>query len=370
MQIEALTKNDLKLINELSSRNYTSLSLSSNSSEEERHQFKNIKEKLKKIANYFSDKYKLYGPFQTNVSPEANPMSRGNTLNYVWSTFFKGTKNKQYSAQISFVIDKQVSCLNIGFYFGSASAHSLHIKERDELESTLNRLGTLLSDAIKNNPSIKTRYNDLFDLGFSAYINGENTLPDLWIDKINYDPKNSNITIKVFPNESGYIELLTLDFYVSQVIFLMTAIESTKSNQKTVPPLTSEQWAKRAERKAKIGSDGELFVWKKECEKLRKNGSKKEAKHVALESIHYGYDILSYDNNENEIYIEVKTTTRQKKDPKSKQFFLSSNEYNTYLTNKSKYKLYRVYEIENEPHFEELNLENVNKQADGYIIEY
>ena len=177
MNSELLTIGDLNLINELSSRKYKNLSLSSNSNEEEQNQFKSIKEKLKKIAIFFSNKYGLYGPFLTNVSPEANPITRGNTLHNVWSTLFKGTQNKQYSAQISFVIDKYIPCLNVGFYFGSASAHSLSAEKRSILEKTLNKLGMLLSDAIKNNPSIQSRYNDLFDLGFIACINGKNILP-------------------------------------------------------------------------------------------------------------------------------------------------------------------------------------------------
>lgn len=365
-----LEKDDLVLINSLSSRRYKGLSLSSNTSIEEQAQFKEIKRKLKQIANYFSDKYNNYGPFLTNVSPEANPITRGNTLNYVWSTFFKGAKNKQYSAQISFVISKDIQCLNVGFYFGSASAHSLSEKERIELEMNLKQLGSLLFNSIESDSNLKARYNDLFELGFTPYINGEETLPNLWLDKIKMDPKNLNITIKAFPNKSGYIELSTLDFYVSQVIFLMKAIGGTKESLKVIPPLTPEQWAKRAERLSLIGYIGEEYILAKELERLQSIGSKKIPVHVALESSHYGYDILSYDNNEDEIYIEVKTTTRQKNDSQSKQFFLSNNEYSTYLKSKSRYKLYRVYDIENSPQFEILNLEEAEKHADGYIVKY
>jgi hypothetical protein len=80
--MEQITNEDLILINTLSARAYTGLSMSSNSSIEERNHFTAIKSKLGQIANHFSKKYSLtYGPFTTNVSPEANPMTRGNTLN-------------------------------------------------------------------------------------------------------------------------------------------------------------------------------------------------------------------------------------------------------------------------------------------------
>lgn len=39
----------------------------------------------------------------------------------------------------------------------------------------------------------------------------------------------------------------------------------------------------------------------------------------------------------------------------SRKFFISSYEMETYYKNKSKYKLYRVYYVENNPSIEEIN---------------
>ena len=373
--MEQITKEDLALINDLSSRTYTGISFSSNSTKIERDRFTAIKVKLKCIANYFSDKYNSsYGPFVTNVSPEHNPMTRGNTLNHIWSTLFKGATNKQYAAQISFVIDKQNPCLNVGFYFGSASTHSLNEDQRNEFETILTNLGISLSDDILNNGELQSRYNSLFDFGFTAYANGNAVLPTDWYNTIRTHTKNSRIIAKIKPNNFGVIENSIIDFYVSRIIFLMTAIR----NPNVAPaapifkPLTPEQHAKQAERYAQIGLEGEEFVLRKETEKLQElnllgNGY---PRHVALESTHFGFDILSLDKNGNEIFIEVKTTTRKRDDINSRKFFISKNEFEIFKENKTEYKLYRVYDVENSPSLEELDLASLEITADGYIIKY
>lgn len=218
-----LTKDDLILINSLSARQYTGKSLPTKSTEYERVQFVEIKKKLKGIALYFSNKYNAqYGPFIATVSPYSNPITRGNALSNVWSTFFKGAKNKQYAAQISFVIDKYEPFLHVGFYFGSASSRNLSVNERIQLEKSLSILGYDLKSALDLNDEIKLSYNSLFDLGFTAYSNGQFTLPDDWKNNLLTDVKHAHIRIKISPNDLGIIELSTLDFYVSQVVSLMS----------------------------------------------------------------------------------------------------------------------------------------------------
>jgi len=372
--MENITSEDLELINDLSSRSYSGLSMSSNSTEEERIQFKAIKNKLKGIANFFADKYNLeYGPFKTNVSPEANPMTRGNTLNHTWSTLFKGSTNKQYAAQISFVMHKKEPYLDVGFYFGRSSAHSLDDKQRAEFESQLSNLGNSLSDTLVNNKEFQMKYHSLFDVGFTAYSNNDKLKPDEWISAIQQSPENSQIVAKVYSNDFGVIEKSTLGFYVSQIAFLMSAISDT--NSKSVPiikPLTPGESAKKAERLAEIGNKGESFIMANERSKLETLGFENSdyPKHVALESTAYGYDIISLNDNKEEIFIEVKTTTRSIEDRGSKQFFMSSHEHKVYKLNKSKYRLYRVYDVENTPSFEEIDLKNIEREADGYICKY
>lgn len=373
--MEPITREDLELINDLSNRTYTGLSLSTNTNEIEFKRFKAIKVKLKGIADYFAAKYNIfYGPFKTNVSPEANPMTRGNTLNHVWSTLFKGADNKQYAAQISFVMDRKNPHLNVGFYFGRASGHSFSEAQKTMMETGLTNLGIALSNAVVSNSAFQISYDSLFDFGFTAYSNDNAVLPSHWYNIIRTDTKNSQITAKIYPNDFGVIENSTLDSYVSQIIFLMSAINYPNVTPTTalIKPLTLEQRAKQAERNAQIGFKGEICVLNNEILKLQNLGISTAGypKHVALESAHYGYDILSLDNSGSEIFIEVKTTTRKKEDPYSRKFFISNNEFEIFTQNKGKYKLHRVYDIENTPYVDELDLEYVTKQADGYIITY
>lgn len=68
--------------------------------------------------------------------------------------------------------------------------------------------------------------------------------------------------------------------------------------------------------------------------------------------------------------MKLKTTTRRKVDYGAKRFFLSTNEFEVFKKNKRQFKLYRVYDIENAPSFEKLDLETIEKKSDGYICTY
>ena len=156
-------------------------------------------------------------------------------------------------------------------------------------------------------------------------------------------------------------------------MFLMGGFSTASPlGKRIIEPLTPEQSAKKAERLAQIGLKGELFIMKYEKEKLVSLGINdiNYPRHVALESMCFGYDVLSLDEFNNEIYIEVKTTTRSKEDKYSKTFFISTNEYKVFSDNKSRYKLYRVYDVENSPTTEILDLNNIKIKPDGYICEY
>jgi len=160
INIEPISMEDLKLINSLGSRTYSGNRLNSSASEEEIKQFNSIKNKLKQIAIYFQTKYDSeYGHLDYDVT-SGNPIAIGGTrLNRVWSGIFKGASNKQYSTQISFVINKESPCLEVGFYFGRASAHSLNSIQRKDLENRLKFLGETLSKEI----STKEEMTDKFD---------------------------------------------------------------------------------------------------------------------------------------------------------------------------------------------------------------
>lgn len=372
--MQPLTKSDLKLINDLRSRTYTGHTLTSNTTALEQQQLNIIKDKLRNISAYFATKYNdTYGPFETSVS-SGNPITQRNTFNNVWAGLFKGASNKQYAAQISFVMNRQDACLDVGFYFGRASARSIADDEKARLEEQLRDLGTSLSDTINNDNLFRSRYNSLFDFGFKAFSGGQEVTQPEWVNAIRLHPENSQVIAKIYPNDFDLIEISTIDFFVSQVIFFMGGIRDIRIpvGPVIIKPLTPEQRAKQAERLAQIGQKGELYVMKYEKNRLEDIGivNTEYPKHVALDSMHYGYDILSIDETLAEIFIEVKTTTRSLEDPNSKQFFLSTNELDVFNNNREKYKLYRVYDIENTPSVEILNLDEVTMNPDGYIVNY
>jgi len=97
--------------------------------------------------------------------------------------------------------------------------------------------------------------------------------------------------------------------------------------------------------KKRIGDLGELLVMQYEQEKLSEWGLKKKPEHTSKkEGDGLGYDILSYDRQENPIYIEVKTTTGRKNTP----FYITANEKARSEVDSRKFFLYRLYEFKEE----------------------
>lgn len=96
------------------------------------------------------------------------------------------------------------------------------------------------------------------------------------------------------------------------------------------------------ERLMEIGLMGEVFVYERECQKLK--GTKYEGmvnKEIA-ENPTNGYDILSYERNGTPLHIEVKTTSTNKD-----EFFLSKHELDTAKKFKEQGKKYTVFFVKN-----------------------
>jgi hypothetical protein len=113
---------------------------------------------------------------------------------------------------------------------------------------------------------------------------------------------------------------------------------ATKSSKRSKP-----NYEKQARKLKLYGDRGEEIVLKMEEERWEKikGASKKRVKRVSLESDDYGYDILSYEADGTEKYIEVKATTA-KLGPAN--FFLSRNELRM-AKEHDNYYIYMVYDI-------------------------
>lgn len=98
-----------------------------------------------------------------------------------------------------------------------------------------------------------------------------------------------------------------------------------------------------------VGTTGEEFVLNYEKEKLLSVGLKNLSENVKWVSKEdgdgLGYDIHSFDENGNDKYIEVKTTTNSI--PRL-QFFISANELKKYFQ-ETNFFIYFVFDIKNQP---------------------
>lgn len=104
----------------------------------------------------------------------------------------------------------------------------------------------------------------------------------------------------------------------------------------------STNYDQKNKRQATIGRAGEFIVLEEEKQKLERLGIKKEVEHVARTTNDTaGYDIKSYDENGNEMYIEVKTTKENENQP----FFVTKKEVQFSRDNKDNYYLYRLYNL-------------------------
>lgn len=106
-------------------------------------------------------------------------------------------------------------------------------------------------------------------------------------------------------------------------------------------------YAKRDSENRALGLSGEQAILKHEIEKLESISRKDLAKKVIHTSVVQGdgagYDIQSFDESGNKIYIEVKTT----KGNIDTEFFISSNEVSFNMSNENAY-IYRVYNFGSE----------------------
>ena len=134
-------------------------------------------------------------------------------------------------------------------------------------------------------------------------------------------------------------------------------------------------------KKALLGLEAEKLILKHEKNKLKNYDKKLLPKHIALEDVSAGYDILSYQKENNsfkKIYIEVKAVSSS-----DFKFHLSNLEFTTSMKYKSSYYIYLLpVDFSNETNFDYdkiLKINNIDKnifnkrsewfvQSDGYLI--
>lgn len=114
-------------------------------------------------------------------------------------------------------------------------------------------------------------------------------------------------------------------------------------------PVRGVNYLEREARNASLGAAGERFVLEVEERRLREAGRKKLASRIEHVSTSQGdglgYDILSFETNGRERYIEVKTTSFGSRTP----FFASQGEVVVSEKLAERYQLYRVFRFREAP---------------------
>jgi len=139
----------------------------------------------------------------------------------------------------------------------------------------------------------------------------------VWKDNDTEEIFNNHLTLREFP-----------DGGLSQLPKLNPNFIGTKTD-----------FSQKSREDKELGDSGEELVKEYEINKLNEKGLKSLSAQVKIVEDGKGFDVLSFDENGNEMYIEVKTTKGNEKTP----FYLSLNEKLFSENNSGKYSIYRLY---------------------------
>lgn len=212
-------------------------------------------------------------------------------------------------------------------------------------------------------------------------------LLDIWKESIKLDnsilndkiileskSKMNNVEVAVDNEVIGFVssgrateEIEFEEIIISKEELQNLFLESNSKFSNNYLKLTSEDYINKIKKQQTIGAKGELFVLTYEKEALTKMGLIKLSslvKHISIEEGDYfGFDILSYDEEGNEKYIEVKTSTKGY----SSDFFLTENELNN-IKKLNNYFIYRVFDFDIDKGIGSLYIVNCSKDFNEKFI--
>lgn len=215
----------------------------------------------------------------------------------------------------------------------------------------------------KDKEFIRNSLSKKIGMKIDGYTNGsfytkEYSLNDINVDDISEDDETSlkydfgeylNSYDRLKDNSVGeLIKLITeakaeakkntdLDYEIPD--FIPSKISEGKGSKKNSNTKTNRRYSPESK---KTGAAGEEHVYDYEYNKLKKIGREDLAKkiiHQSKDTSSYpGYDICSFDEDGNEIYIEVKSSKGRNK----KTFDITTNEWDSAIKNKEKYFIFIV----------------------------
>jgi hypothetical protein len=136
----------------------------------------------------------------------------------------------------------------------------------------------------------------------------------------------------------GNYELINFNKTDSLMFIESRQIESHEFAHKT--KIDEKQFEELLKKNKEIGALGEEKVLEHEKKYLIENGRSdlsQNVRHISKQSVGEGYDIISYDLDGNNKYIEVKSSRQR-----DINFFVTDNELSTAKDLKEKYWIYRV----------------------------
>lgn len=163
----------------------------------------------------------------------------------------------------------------------------------------------------------------------------------------------------------GQPNAIEIQSYMWVVSYLIRDGNVGEKKTTSAPDFNSELTARarRAQERERIGLSGEQFVYEKERGKLLAIGRDDLANRVKVVSVDdeggSGFDISSFNRDESELHIEVKTTVRSPEDDNG--FWLSDTE-RSQAEKDSCWTVYRVWSIDLSPQYE--NIGNVVQNRD------
>lgn len=171
--------------------------------------------------------------------------------------------------------------------------------------------------------------------------------PDKYFNYQTSDMRNFLISLGIIKNEND------------EYIILNNEILDKIKKQKKSPLKLKEELRS----KEQLGLDAEKLVYENEVLKVKKMDKTLKVIHIALEDVSAGYDIQSYNENREKIYIEVKAVSKT-----NYQFHLSPNEYNISKIYNHNYYLYLLpVDLSNSKKFDYDKILMINNIKDNLI---
>lgn len=210
----------------------------------------------------------------------------------------------------------------------------------------------------RNRPSIEYKFRNISSVlnglgvqavsGYKPLPNIQRLLVDVVADALGSDKVLDEVAIKSLETP---VELLIPESFED---FLIVTPEpkqkiSDKQSDWIQRKAIKRDYLERESRNRSLGNAGELLVMEYEAHRLHQEGAKKyvdRLEHVSSsKGDGLGFDILSFDADGRERFIEVKTTAYDAETP----FFVSPNEVDFSGHNPDQFHLYRLFAFRRKP---------------------